>query len=518
VGHSKRLIPLVPFLLLVVAPCSHAQERLPSLIRRIQPAVATVITYGPDGNLLAQGTGFFISRQGHLITNYHVLEGFSTAVVKTNSGRRCPITTVVAQDIEADLIEVLVDISGTTVGALQVTDVVPSVGERVIVVGSPLGLSQTVSDGIISAVRNIKGVGRIIQITAPISKGSSGSPVVNVKGDVVGIATLQFREGQNLNFAIPGQRVIAFTKGMAAMHVRSSDHRIRSQIGEQTSKSKSVPRIDYGQVLVERWQKDLLKYLRAVRLHPDDPEAHSKLGWTYYYLDRYEEAIASFERAVHLQPNSLSALSMLGTIYGSLGRYTESLDYCQKALRLKPENANVLVDLSRAYVGLGQTEAAMETAKKAVQVDPKLYSAHAQLGLIYLDLGRYEEAAMAFEFSTSIATEYAPGFYDLAWTYYILRRYEVAEAKYKRALEIDPEHEGSYIGLGNLYSEIGRYQEATAAFKHAIRLSPRNAATYMALGMCYLSLGDKASMLEVYKTLKGIDASQAKTLFDLIYK
>jgi tetratricopeptide (TPR) repeat protein len=511
-GRHKRPITLAPFLILVAVLWSHAQEHLPSLIKRIQPAVATVITYGPDGKLLAQGTGFFITPQGHLITNYHVLEGFSTAIVKTQGGRRYTIKRVVAQDIEADLIEVLVDISGTTVRALQVTKVVPSVGERVIVVGSPLGLSQTASDGIVSAVRNINGIGRIIQITAPISKGSSGSPVVNLRGEVVGIATLQFREGQNLNFAIPGLRILGlgFNKGLP-------EPQTQTQIARQKHKS-TITKFDIEQWIVREARKGLPTNLRAVSLRPNDAEAHTNLGWTYYQLDRYEDAIQSFRQAVHLQPNSLSALSMLGMIYGNLGRYTESLDYCQRALRVKPESANVLVDLSRAYVGLGQTEPAMEAAKKAVQIDPDSSHAHAQLGLIYVDLGRYAEAAIAFEFSTSIATQYAPGFYDLAWTYYTLGRYEQAEAKYKMALEIDPKHEDSYIGLGDLYSEIGRYQEAIAAFKQAIRLGAKNPRTYMALAMCYLSLGDKPSMLEVYKTLKTIDANEAKRLFDLIYK
>lgn len=512
-GHYKSLIASTSFLILAAVFGSHAQERLPSLIRRIQPAVATVITYGSDGKLLAQGTGFFISPQGHLITNYHVLEGFSTAIVKTNSGRTCTIKSVVAQDVEGDLIEVLVDISSTSVRPLQVTGVVPSVGERVIVVGSPLGLSQTVSDGIVSAVRNIKGVGRIIQITAPISKGSSGSPVVNFRGEVVGIATLQFRDGQNLNFAIPGQRILglAFDKGLP-------EPRTKTQIASQRHKPTINPKFDLEQWIVREAQKDLPNNLRAISLRPNDAEAHTALGWTYYQLDRYEDAIQSFRRALQLQPNSLSALSMLGMIYGNLGRYAESRDYCQKALRLKPESANVLVDLSRAYFGLGQNEAAIEAAKQAVQVDPNSSHAHAQLGLIYVDQGRYEEAAMAFEFSTSIATEFAPGFYDLAWTYYMLGRYEEAEAKYKRALEIDPKHADSYMGLGNLYSENRRYREAVAAFKQAIRLSPKNPTIYLALGLCYLSLGDKASMLEVYKALKGIDPAEAKKLFDLIYK
>ena len=73
--------------------------------------------------------------------------------------------------------------------------------------GSPLGLENTVSDGIVSAIRDIPDYGRIIQITAPISPGSSGSPVLNMQGEVIGVASFQIVEGQNLNFAIPSEKI-----------------------------------------------------------------------------------------------------------------------------------------------------------------------------------------------------------------------------------------------------------------------------------------------------------------------
>jgi hypothetical protein len=73
------------------------------------------------------------------------------------------------------------------------------------VIGTPLGLEQTVSDGIVSARREIPGFGRIVQMTAPISPGSSGSPVLNMRGEVVGVATFLIDMGQNLNFAIPAE-------------------------------------------------------------------------------------------------------------------------------------------------------------------------------------------------------------------------------------------------------------------------------------------------------------------------
>ncbi len=77
--------------------------------------------------------------------------------------------------------------------------------------GSPLGLEKTLSDGIVSAIREIPGFGKVIQITAPISPGSSGSPVLNMQGEVIGIVTFQIVEGQNLNFAIPSERIASLS-------------------------------------------------------------------------------------------------------------------------------------------------------------------------------------------------------------------------------------------------------------------------------------------------------------------
>src|SRR5207244_5317013 len=83
----------------------------------------------------------------------------------------------------------------------------PQEGGLVVVIGKPFGLAGSVTNGIVSAVRDIPGFGRIIQITAPISPGSSGSPVVNMQGQVIGVATLQITGGQSVNFAIPSERI-----------------------------------------------------------------------------------------------------------------------------------------------------------------------------------------------------------------------------------------------------------------------------------------------------------------------
>ena len=112
---------------------------------------------------------------------------------------------MVAADRSWDLVVAAVAGLPGEVPCLKITGAIPEVGERVAVVGSPLGLEQTLSDGVISALRRTS-AGSYPQISAPVSTGSSGSPVVNMKGEVVGVTSLQVVRGQNPNFAVPGSR------------------------------------------------------------------------------------------------------------------------------------------------------------------------------------------------------------------------------------------------------------------------------------------------------------------------
>jgi S1-C subfamily serine protease len=189
-----------------------AQDSLPELIKRVVPAVVTVVGFNAAGKVIRLGSGVFIDPEGHLITNLHVITGVARAEVKLLQGEIYPLTAMVAADEKADLVKLAVNLPGGAPHYLTVSGARPAAGERVLVLGSPLGLEQTATDGMVSAVRTIRDRGEFLQISASISPGSSGGPVVNMKGQVIGIATFQVR-GQNLNFAVPGYRILALRDG-----------------------------------------------------------------------------------------------------------------------------------------------------------------------------------------------------------------------------------------------------------------------------------------------------------------
>ena len=151
---------------------------------------------------------------------------------------------------------------------LPIVRAVPQEGEFVVVVGNPYGLEGSVSNGIVSAVREIPGYGKIIQITAPISPGSSGSPVVNMLGQVIGVATLQAAEGQSLNFAVPADRI---------SQLKIGDLQTFSTVTAETNKNKrSTAERSYSQGLAQLSRDDYAKAFCHILKKRRTPIRHTR--------------------------------------------------------------------------------------------------------------------------------------------------------------------------------------------------------------------------------------------------
>jgi hypothetical protein len=206
-GHhrSKSLLIWVPVLFSFGA-CARMAAQTPlstaAIAARATPATVTILTFDALGDTLGQGSGFFFIRpDGTLLTNWHVMAGAYRAHVILASGRWYEQVTVLEADSATDLAILKVSGSGLPAPVPRST-MVPAVGERVVVIGSPLGLSRTVSEGIVSARRLVDGR-EFVQISAAISPGSSGGPVLDGQGRVFAVAMGTLTEGQQLNFAVP---------------------------------------------------------------------------------------------------------------------------------------------------------------------------------------------------------------------------------------------------------------------------------------------------------------------------
>lgn len=177
---------------------------------RATPAVVEVRALR-DGAVVSSGSGFLVRPDGVVATNAHVVQGAATLEIELSTGEVFDNVFSLGADQRRDV--VVLKIPATQLPALEIGDASSlAAGDAVFVVGSPLGMQGTFSDGIISARRVIDGVA-YLQITAPVSAGSSGGPVLNLAGQVVAITTASITEGQNLNMAIP----IGYAEGLLSV-------------------------------------------------------------------------------------------------------------------------------------------------------------------------------------------------------------------------------------------------------------------------------------------------------------
>ena len=203
--HSCILTIFLPLLTVGQTTVS----KLPAEIAREQSqAVVIVEPTDANGRALAQGSGFIVTPNGAIVTNFHVIRGAARIRVKLQSGDVYQTSDLIDVDQDKDI--AILKIKGFKLPTVKLGDSDRTeVGESVVVISSPEGLSNSLTTGVLSGVRRLETY-RVFQITAPISQGSSGGALFNSSGAVIGITTYILRSGQNINFAVP----INYARGM----------------------------------------------------------------------------------------------------------------------------------------------------------------------------------------------------------------------------------------------------------------------------------------------------------------
>ncbi len=177
-------------------------DRVPQIVAANKAAVVLVITYDANNKPLAQGSGCIVRSDGVIITNHHVVRNAQSITVKLSNGASFNAVGLLGQDEQVDL--ALVKVEGSELPTVKLGDSsAVKAGQAVVAIGSPFGLENSVSTGVIGGIRRLETGDVLLQITTPISQGSSGAPLFNMAGQVVGIVRGTIPDGQNLNFAVP---------------------------------------------------------------------------------------------------------------------------------------------------------------------------------------------------------------------------------------------------------------------------------------------------------------------------
>jgi len=368
--NKRRILRLFPLaFVLLLAPAIHAQDRenLPALVKRVKPSVVAIATYDANGEPLMTGSGFFL-RPGQVVTNLHVVRGAVKAEIKTldGKGKVFPVNGTVAIDEEGDLALLNIDMPLERSRTTELASELPDEGEPIFVIGNPLKLEGSVSDGIVSAVREVPNSYRIIQITAPISHGNSGSPVFNLKGQVLGVVTIKVTNGQNINLAIAAARVAELKAGKL-QPLTELGTKGRGDIAE------SLYRSGLDSLWLGNYDNAVGYFENAANKNPKRAEAWVQVGYCKVKQGKNEEAIRAYLQALQLKPTDAEIHNKLGDAYYYAGRLREAIDSYTEAARLRPDCAETFYNLAIAYSESGNPSMAATQAQKLQKLDPKLY-------------------------------------------------------------------------------------------------------------------------------------------------
>ena len=201
----KQNIFLATLIFLFVLPCDiHAENEavIPDIFKKQADSIVVIAVAGKRKKDDRSGSGFFVSSDGVIVTNYHLIKKARRIYVKLRDNTAFSRVKVVNLDVPRDIAVLRIDAKGFKSVKLGNSDKV-TIGQRVVAIGNPLGLENTVSDGLVSAIRPSDQGMKLLQISVPLSSGSSGSPLFNLQGEVIGVVAASMSQGQSLNFAIP---------------------------------------------------------------------------------------------------------------------------------------------------------------------------------------------------------------------------------------------------------------------------------------------------------------------------
>ena len=378
-----QLLRIIPVIVLVFCRISTVSaQTAPEIAEKALAATVYLEMQNSNGVPLGFGSGFFVG-DNLIATNYHVIEGAARGSAKlVGQFSTYTIEGVTATDQTNDLALLKVTVSGIKPLPLGNSSDV-KIGETVYVAGNPKGLEGTFSNGIISSRRDPYAKERL-QMTAPISPGSSGGPVLNSKGEVIGVSFMTLVGGQNLNFAIPSRYLTELLTESTPAKPLAEGNR---SISAETYFTWGNTKYDLGD-----YKGAIADYDSAIRLNPDNANTYYNRGTAKGDLGQHFAAIADFDIAIRLKPDLAEAYYNRGAAKSDLGQHFAAIADYDTAIRLKPDHAGAYNSRGVAKGNLGQHSAAITDFDTAIRLKPDHANVYLNRGVAKVLLNRISEA------------------------------------------------------------------------------------------------------------------------------
>lgn len=447
------------------------------VFERVSPLVFVLEVLDDQGSLVAQGSAVVVAvkprfqeprtqdefhsyigdllrkkrtgepvRRTVLVASKHVIaEGDSYRLRKGSSTWKA---TAIALHPDVDLCLLAIDNLEVSPPSRRPSGTI-EIGERVYAVGAPRGFELTLSEGLVSGLREDPLGLPLVQTTAAISPGSSGGGLFDSRGQLIGITTYSVTESQNLNFALPIEPIVSLEiqlgthpdVGTARAWVAIGDEIIDRARPHEMLSDWNDPQVimrarEINRIFRAAQRKAAKAYQKALLLTLSDVEVLLKLGQLYADLGERERMIQTYEKALRIRPDDVQCWTSMARGYKRLDDRENAIRAYKHALSLRPNDVGLWTDLARAY-SFRQRKLAMHALREAERLGPDAIGWWS-IGLEYQVLGEYKLARKAFETATELDPGNSTYLFSLGQLHVLRGKFSDARKVYERLKVIDP--------------------------------------------------------------------------------
>ena len=479
---TKILYIIFLFLLLFNCP-SFPQLSAQSIFNKVSGAIVHIYSVGFNGNIFAQGSGVVIKEKGYLITNFHVFNYAERLAIKKGNNY-LSLDTIIGVNINKDI--VIFKIDTKSYPSIKLADPRSiQIGQKVVAIGYPLGLDITISEGIISGLRNdIKDDRHLLQFDAAISHGSSGGAVLNSKGELIGISTASYTGGQNLNLAVSVQDI-------ESVDIRAfNNKKIREYLNNSCR--------GYNAEKSSLFDNAIQYYFKCLNDSINIEIIYDHLGNCYSEKKDVTKAITYWQKSINLNNKYIHPYLSIGKIFIDKKDYSKALDIYKKAFIVDSNNAGIIYNIGVVYYYEKEYNKALDHCLLALKKNSLFADAYSTCGLIYRDIKNFNLAIKYCKKATLIDPSEPIFYINLANIYYKTGKYDLALVNYKKVTELSKNYLIAYEQMGNCYRHQSEFDKAISYYLIAEDLGLKDFSLFNNTGNVY-SLQNKYD--EAFKLL-----------------
>jgi TolA-binding protein len=347
----KFLIILLSLLCVKIDSQELSAEKVFDIVNN---SVVVIMAYDNFGNIY-QGSGVVIDKSGLVVTNHHVCRDANRIEIKHYENEFKDVEILAADELKDILI---LKVNNFTLRPMpRGTSTSLKTGQRIYAVGSPEGYENSISDGIISGFRTDDSKVSLIQMTAPITEGSSGGAVVNSRGELIGICVSGQHDG-NLYFAIPINEVYSFAglNNTVAENNESIDY---YQIGTEAYKNQNYEDAEfYFSKYLERFSSDVSAYYNR--------------GYARFKLREFSKAINDFSKVIEINSATTDSYFYRANCYYSIKEYQKAFNDYTSALEKEPDNPDIFYNRGYTLFRMNKYQEAINDWRRAVELNANL--------------------------------------------------------------------------------------------------------------------------------------------------